>query len=285
MPSTPYMKLYIGDYLGDTSHLSTIQHGAYLLLIMAYWQKGGCIRNADAMLRQCTRTTEEEWAECKEIVLEFFEEREGFLYHNRIDKELHKRAVISGKSKIAADKRWGKIDADALPTHMPTHMPTQCERNATPRVHIKDININNIPDDADALPTHKHKYGSEKNVLLTDGQYSNLVTDLGEPMALACIEKLSSEKALHGYKYKRDDLAIRKWVIDAVKEKGMPAPALVLLPTKKENLPICPVCGTTGLRARESLCPKCHFLLEPDCINNPEIVAEWKADWEQRAEK
>ena len=64
----------------------------------------------------------------------------------------------------------------------------------------------------------KHEYGSEKNVLMTDAQYSSLKDDLGLPLLTACIEELSTAKAMKGYKYKRDDLAIRKWVIDKVKK-------------------------------------------------------------------
>jgi len=52
---------------------------------------------------------------------------------------------------------------------------------------------------------------------MTDAQYSSLKDDLGLPLLTACIEELSTAKAMKGYKYKRDDLAIRKWVVDKVK--------------------------------------------------------------------
>jgi hypothetical protein len=71
-------------------------------------------------------------------------------------------------------------------------------------------------------PAQRHKYGSENNVLLTDSQYDALIKDYGEEKIKAMIEELSQGKALKGYKYKRDDIAIRKW-IDRDKGK-QPAP-------------------------------------------------------------
>ncbi len=62
------------------------------------------------------------------------------------------------------------------------------------------------------IKTARNEYGKEKNVMLSDAEYQSLLTDLGEKLLGEMIEELSEGKALHGYIYKRDDLAIRKWL-------------------------------------------------------------------------
>jgi hypothetical protein len=51
MPAMPYMQFYVGDHLAATSDLSTLEQGAYLLLIFNYWQRGGPLPDDDTKLR------------------------------------------------------------------------------------------------------------------------------------------------------------------------------------------------------------------------------------------
>ena len=51
----PYIPLFVADYLADTSHLSTLEHGAYLLLIMNYWQRGESLPCGDMQLARIAR--------------------------------------------------------------------------------------------------------------------------------------------------------------------------------------------------------------------------------------
>ena len=96
----PWMPLYVGDYLGDTGHLTTTQHGAYLLLLMHYWRKGE-IPDDDKQLSKITKLPLKIWVEYRPIVQEFF--HDGWK-HKRIDAELQKMLTISQRRAIAGQK-------------------------------------------------------------------------------------------------------------------------------------------------------------------------------------
>lgn len=106
--SRPWMPLYVADYLADTGHLSTVEHGAYLLLIMHYWQKGG-LPDDDKRLASIARASLEQWQEIRPALLDLFQS--GWK-HSRIDDELEKSAKAYEK-RAAAGKAGGEAKAAA----------------------------------------------------------------------------------------------------------------------------------------------------------------------------
>lgn len=102
------MPLYVADYLADTGHLSTIEHGAYMLLIMHYWQKGG-LPDDDKRLASIARTSPEQWAQIRETLAEFF--GDGWK-HARIDEELDK-SKKAYERRASAGRAGGKAKAAA----------------------------------------------------------------------------------------------------------------------------------------------------------------------------
>jgi uncharacterized protein YdaU (DUF1376 family) len=94
------MPLYVGDYLGDTGHLTTTQHGAYLLLMMHYWRKGE-LPDDDRQLSKIAKLPLKTWCEYRATLQDFF--HEGWK-HKRIDAELEKMMRVSEKRAIAGQK-------------------------------------------------------------------------------------------------------------------------------------------------------------------------------------
>lgn len=112
-----WMPIYIGDYLADTMHLSTEEHGAYLLAIMHYWKSGGAFPKEQLKnICRCSDVT-------LNVTLCFFQEKEGFLHHKRIDIELARALEVRDKNKnktaaataarIAKAKEKAETDAKA----------------------------------------------------------------------------------------------------------------------------------------------------------------------------
>lgn len=100
------MKLYVADYLGDTHHLAVMEHGAYLLLLMAMWRAGGSLPSSDAALAKIARCTPEEWALVRDCVLAFFTRSRSRLSHKRLSLEIAKYDVVSRRRSEAG--KWSR---------------------------------------------------------------------------------------------------------------------------------------------------------------------------------
>lgn len=126
MTSKPWMPLYVADYRADTAHLSAAEHGAYLLLIMHYWQTGSLPIDDEPLARiACMKPAE--WRKARLTIAAFFTAE---WKHKRIDAELAKATEISSKRRASAQQRHSKSDANAeqVHTHAGATSPSQSQQ-------------------------------------------------------------------------------------------------------------------------------------------------------------
>ena len=115
-----WMPLYIGDYLADTSRLSTEQHGAYLLILMDYWRNGPPLDD-DEELASITKLPLPQWRKHAAKLRVFFASVDGRLVQKRADEERQRAGAVSTKrgeaGKAGAASKWGgQPDAPAAAT-------------------------------------------------------------------------------------------------------------------------------------------------------------------------
>jgi uncharacterized protein YdaU (DUF1376 family) len=127
MSNRAWMPLHIADYLSDTGHLTAAEHGAYLLLIMHYWQNGSLPEN-ERVIARIAKLSPEQWDESRDILAILF--GPGWT-HKRIDAELSKADDIIEKRRAAAEARFAKgkkqpTDANAM------HVQSTCIDTGVP---------------------------------------------------------------------------------------------------------------------------------------------------------
>jgi len=102
-----WMPLYVADYLGDTMHLTTLQHGAYVLLLMHYWRTGP-LPDDHEELAAIVKLDEKAWKGVWAKLCGFFTPTDGKLHQKRMDWERRRWTEISDKRRDA-----GKRGAEA----------------------------------------------------------------------------------------------------------------------------------------------------------------------------
>jgi uncharacterized protein YdaU (DUF1376 family) len=124
--SNPWTPFYWRDYIGDTGHLSLMEHGAYLLLMAHYYMTGEPLpANAEQLHRICRAFADAERHACQSVLDQFFV-LEGDVYRNaRADEEIEKARKISEVRANAARSRHSANHANAYANAEQMHTQPQ----------------------------------------------------------------------------------------------------------------------------------------------------------------
>lgn len=161
-----WMPLYIGDYLRDTTRLTTVQHGAYVLLIMDYWTNGA-LPDDDQVLASITKCSDDEWQRIKPAIVSKFQIEDGHWKHSRIEKELtearlnkQKRIERSQKANLAkslkdANKDTYKDTSEVTPSPSPSPSPSESSSTKKKKKVIADRPEDVVEEVWDAFLVHR----------------------------------------------------------------------------------------------------------------------------------
>ena len=152
MKTDIWMPLYVKDYLASTSRLSTIEHGAYLLLLMDYWINGA-LPNDNSVLLQITKLDKDNLWVINGLLSRFFYlDEESNTYKNlRIEVEREK-ATHNRKVAVTNGKKGGRPKNPRVnPEETSSSAPTPITKSLKTPVSIEKITeLNQIFNREDA---------------------------------------------------------------------------------------------------------------------------------------
>ena len=168
MAKYPYLPLWTDAYLADTRHLSTLEHGAYLLLLFEAWRRPRCtLPNNDELLARLAGLSAGEWAKVRTVVMAFWkiDKRSKEWTQIRLTRE---RMYVDRKSGVQRDrivKYWKEkkktdtvevprkyqVDtADIPPTPTPTlikeRLLTESKESAKSAIRGSRLEIESLPE-------------------------------------------------------------------------------------------------------------------------------------------
>lgn len=87
MAKSPEMPLDTDAYLADTGHLSTFEHGIYLLLLMAMWRSpAGWLPSDDLSLARAAHTSVDKWRRAAPTIRALLREQSGKVSQKKLLK-------------------------------------------------------------------------------------------------------------------------------------------------------------------------------------------------------
>jgi hypothetical protein len=132
-------------------------------------------------------------------------------------------------ARNAANLRWSNssdnqlVNANAMQSHS--------KRNAVgmrnDAIKVKESKVKEKKEKESKVKETSYR----DNIVLSENENEKLISEYGQDFVNACYDLLSSYKIEKSYTTKSDYLTIKRWVVDAVMEKGKVKPNIIKLNT------------------------------------------------------
>jgi uncharacterized protein YdaU (DUF1376 family) len=137
MSQAPSMPVFTDALIGDTTHLSMEEFGAYLMILFVTWRNNGQpLPDDDKRLARICRMSEKKWSAIRPTISEFFDLSEGVWRQKRLEKEWkyvsEQRAKQSEKGKKSAQARSLKNN-ETPPAAVAQRLEPQGQPNVNPQ--------------------------------------------------------------------------------------------------------------------------------------------------------
>lgn len=173
-----YYKRHLGDYARKAGHLSMLEHGAYNLILDAYYDREVAPTRAEA-IRYARARSAQELAAVDVVLAEFFSEDAGRFYQARVEQEFDEAAVQAEKNR-ANGKRGGRPRKAATTNDKPKKTqpvisgnPDESQTKGNPLIHqstnpeeakaLVQRSAARFGDFWDSYPVKKGKAAAEKS--------------------------------------------------------------------------------------------------------------------------
>ena len=127
-----YYTFNIADYRKDTMHLTPIEHYIYRELLDSYYLDESPIPNKTQMVLRLLRLGKEHEEQLNNVLSDFFEEKDGYFYHKRIEEEVNRYQARADKNRENGKKGGRprkKEKTQSVTDSEPNRNPEESEKN------------------------------------------------------------------------------------------------------------------------------------------------------------